>query len=166
MRRPSTRPSRSWEGSWPEPSGTAFSKPFPPVHVGFEIVPSEQEPYEPFSLGELKRLFASPVFARNERPHGGRGEAAYWLPLIALFSGARRTEIAQLKVGDVRQGDGWIWFFDLTNESEDQSLKTSFSAGSVPLHSELIRLGLLAVVTARAATDGIGAPLWRGSSRR
>ncbi|WP_407522688.1 site-specific integrase [Methylobacterium oryzisoli] len=137
----------------------AWSNPF---HVGFEIAPSEREPYEPFSIAELQRLFASPVFAKNERPRGGRGEAAFWFPLIALFSGARRTEIAQLKLGDVRQGDGEIWYFDFTSEGEDQSLKTVSSARSVPIHQELIHLGLLDLVAARASTQPPGAPLWPG----
>ena len=69
----------------------AWSNPF---HVGFDVAPAEREPYEPFSKAELMRLFASPIFAGGDRPRGGQGEAAYWLPLIALFSGARRTEIA------------------------------------------------------------------------
>jgi integrase len=137
----------------------AWSNPF---HVGFEIAPSEREPYEPFSLEELRRLFASPVFACNERPKGGRGEAAFWFPLIALFSGARRMEIAQLRVSDLRQGEGGIWYFDFTNEGEDQTLKTASSARSVPIHNELIRLGLLEALTSRAASQPTGAPLWAG----
>ena len=40
------------------------------------------------------------VFASGARPLGGAGQAAYWLPVIALYSGARRNEIAQLRVGD------------------------------------------------------------------
>lgn len=135
----------------------AWSNPF---HVGFEIAPAEREPYEPFSTGELQRLFASPVFARGARPQGGRGEAAYWFPLIALFTGARRTEIAQLKVGDVRQGEGGIWYFDFTNEGQDQNLKTASSARSVPIHSKLIALGLLEFLASRAATCGVDV-LWK-----
>ncbi|WP_336488035.1 site-specific integrase [Methylobacterium nigriterrae] len=137
----------------------AWSNPF---HVRFEIAHSEKEPYEPFTMDELRRLLASPVFAENARPQGGRGEAAFWFPLIALFSGARRTEIAQLKVGDVRQGEAEIWYFDFTSEGEDQNLKTVSSARSVPIHKELIGLGLLDVIVARASTQAAGAPLWPG----
>ncbi len=131
-----------------------------PFQVGFNVAPAEREPYEPFSIAELQRLFASPVYAHGERPNGGRGEAAYWFPLIALFSGARRTEIAQLKIGDVRQGDGGIWYFDITNEGADQNLKTASSARSVPIHHELIRLGMLDMVTERAKGHPPTAPLW------
>ena len=102
------------------------------------------------------------MFTQGVRPHGGKGEAAYWFPLISLFSGARRTEIAQLKVGDVREGESGIWFFDFSDRGEDQRLKNECSARSVPLHSELIRLGLLDYVTERARMNGSTAPLWPG----
>ena len=133
-----------------------------PFHVGFEIARSEKQPFEPFSLWELQKLFASPVFTKGLRPHGGKGEAAYWFPLISLFSGARRTEIGQLKVSDVRQGEGGIWFFDFSDRGEDQRLKNESSARSVPVHSELIRLGLLDYVAGRARTTEATAPLWAG----
>ncbi|TXN23209.1 site-specific integrase [Methylobacterium sp. WL9] len=135
----------------------AWSNPF---HVGFDVAPAEHAPYEPFSTAELQRLFSSPVFGTGERPLGGRGEAAFWFPMIALFSGARRTEIAQLKVGDIRQGEGGIWYLDITNEGTDQNLKTVSSARSVPVHHELTRLGLLDVVAARAKAQPTNAPLW------
>ena len=137
----------------------AWSNPF---HVGFEIASTDREPYEPFSTAELQQLFASPVFAQGKRPRGGGGEAAYWFPLIALFCGARRTEIAQLKIGDVRQGEGGIWYFDFTSQGDDQSLKTLSSARSVPVHAELVRLGLLEVVAKRAKAQTSNAPLWPG----
>jgi integrase len=133
-----------------------------PFHVGFEIARSDKQPFEPFTLDELQKLFASPVFTEGFRPPGGKGEAAYWFPLISLFSGARRTEIAQLKVGDVRQGEGGIWFFDFSDRGEDQHLKNESSARSVPIHSELIRSGLLDYVAERARLNDSTAPLWPG----
>lgn len=65
-----------------------------------------------------------------------------WGPLIAAYTGARLNEIAQLDLADIRQQDG-IWFFDLTDEGEDKKLKTQASRRRVPIHSELIRHGLL-----------------------
>jgi len=38
------------------------------------------------------------VFAEGARPTGGKGEAVLWLPLLALFTGARRSELAALTV--------------------------------------------------------------------
>ena len=66
----------------------------------------EEEPQrEPWEVPELQLLFSSPVFSRGARPDGGRGEAAYWLPLLALFTGARQGELAPLIVGDVTRDD-------------------------------------------------------------
>jgi integrase len=132
-----------------------------PFHVGFDISHSEREPYVPFSVDELNALFASPIYSEGARPAGGRGEAAYWFPLVALFSGARRTEVAQLKLGDIRQGAG-IWFMDFNDEGEDQNLKNSSSARSVPIHNHLLKLGLIDYVSARAKTGGPASPMWPG----
>jgi hypothetical protein len=56
-----------------------------------------------FDLASLSAIFSSPVFAEGQRPAGGKGEAAYWLPLLALFTGARLEELGQLRPGDVAE---------------------------------------------------------------
>ena len=60
---------------------------------------SQRQPWEP---EELSLLFASPIYLSGERPAGGKGEAAYWLPLLALFSGARVNELAPLCADDIK----------------------------------------------------------------
>lgn len=65
-----------------------------------------------------------------------------WGPLIGVYTGVRLNEIAQIDLADIRQQDG-IWFFDFNDEGDDKQLKTKASKRRVPLHSELIRLGLL-----------------------
>jgi hypothetical protein len=62
--------------------------------------------------------------------------------LVALFSGARRTEIAQLKVRDVRQSPAGTWFFDFTAPADDQYVKNASSARWTPIHPKLIEIGL------------------------
>ena len=37
-----------------------------------------------------------------------------WLLLILAYSGARREEIAQLLVSDIKQDQGGLWYFDIT----------------------------------------------------
>jgi len=62
----------------------------------------EDEPSRELLLADdLKKLFASPVFTEGDRPAGGKGEAAFWLPLLALFTGARQGELAGLRASDV-----------------------------------------------------------------
>jgi integrase len=102
-----------------------------------------------FGAGDLRLLFeSSPLYrgCASERHRDTPGDliirdAKFWLPLVALYSGMRAEEIAQLTVSDLRQIDG-IWAFDV-NTAADKKLKTAQSSRLVPVHSTLIRLGLL-----------------------
>jgi integrase len=131
-----------------------------PFYVTFDVSTLDKEHYEPFSVDELNKLFASPVFVSRKRQIGGKGEAAFWFPIIALYAGARRTEIAQLRLGDIRIGAGGIAFIDFNDESDDQNLKTASSARSVPIHRDLIAAGLIDYVTERARRAKAEDPLW------
>ena len=89
------------------------------------------------------KLFALPLFQNYELPadKNAGADAAYWLPIIGAFTGARITEIAQLLVADVQQEDGrWFIRFEVTEKW--QSLKRDASHRTIPMHSELVRLGL------------------------
>ena len=85
---------------------------------------------------------SGPVHANGERPKGGRGEAAYWLPLIALYSGARLAEIAQLTKVDVGTNADGVLYFDI-NRNNGKRTKSLSSIRQVPLHQRLIELGFV-----------------------
>jgi integrase len=103
---------------------------------------------EPWQLEELKVLFSSPVFTQATRPAGGRGEAAYWLPLLGLFTGARLGELAPLTVADVTADEATgISTIKVTEDLEQgRRLKNASSRRVVPIHPELVRLGFLRFV--------------------
>jgi integrase len=106
----------------------------------------EDEPgREPFEIAELRVLFSSPVFTKNDWPKAGRGEAAYWLPLLALFAGGRRGELAALRVADVQRGttSGDVMLTITEDRDAGKSLKTRNSQRTVPVHPELRKLGFL-----------------------
>lgn len=65
----------------------------------------------------------------------------YWLPLVALYSGMRLEEIAQLRVSDLRQEQD-VWVFDV-NAADGKRLKTDNSRRLVPVHDVLIARGIL-----------------------
>jgi len=67
-----------------------------------------------------------------------------------VFSGMRQEEICQLRLADIRQVDG-IWVFDL-NTRDGQQLKNATAVRQVPVHNELIRLGLLQYADNQQAT--------------
>lgn len=119
--------------------------------------------YPPFNSGQLTTIFSGPLYAgfiADGREHvpGDRRirDWRFWVPLIGLFTGARLGEITQLMCVDV-QSKHDIWFFDITDESDDgneKSLKRDSSRRVVPIHSRLIEAGLLEYVEARRTVGG------------
>lgn len=100
---------------------------------------------EPFSDSDLHKIFTSDIYTKGWRPKGGCGEAAYWIPLIGLYTGMRLEEVGQLLVPDIKCDDG-IWYFDV-NDKGDKHLKNSASVRKVPVHQKLLSLGLIEYVS-------------------
>jgi integrase len=72
----------------------------------------------------------------------------FWLPLLGLFHGNCLEEFAQLYREDVQKADG-VWVLRIHDEG-DRQVKNDQSIRSVPLHSELLRLGFLEYVAGTA----------------
>lgn len=136
-----------WDESIPQ--GVAADK----IFAGFKF-PSQQRAQDQRPMwrrSDLAKLFKTPVW-RGCKSEGRRSTAGsliirdekFWLPLIAVFSGARQEEICQLHVEDIRQEQG-IWLFDI-NMKPPRKLKNKSAVRLVPIHPELIRLGLLGYV--------------------
>ncbi|KQP81772.1 hypothetical protein ASF60_22210 [Methylobacterium sp. Leaf113] len=123
----------------------------------------EGEGRQPFDKADLGRLFATGVFTAGERPVGGCKEAAFWLPLLALLSGARQAELAQLRVADVAQDEETgVWYLDI-GTAGGRKIKTVSSRRKVPMHPELERIGLLRYRQSLLdAGEGPESPLWPG----
>ncbi len=116
----------------------------------------EPEPErEPWMVDELKLLFGSRVYCEGYRPEAGGGEAAYWLPLLALFTGARQGELAPLTADDMQNDERTGIPYIVIKEDRERGarLKTKSSRRIVPVHPELVRLGFLDLVTKRRKDD-------------
>jgi len=112
--------------------------------------PSSEKARRSFDLPALKSIFSSPVYTAGHQPKGGGGDASYWIPLLALFTGARLEELCQLHPDDVMQVpyhdkgiDASAWVIRITDEGEGQGLKNAGSRRRVPFHPELERLGFV-----------------------
>lgn len=92
---------------------------------------AKTEHYEPFSNDDLKAIFGSTYPEDMAKPDH------YWLPIVALFSGARREEIASLKASNVKTVDGVPCF-------QIEGGKTADARRVVPVHSQLNALGFMA----------------------
>lgn len=103
----------------------------------------ESEGREPWTREELSLIFNDPLWTKHAIPTDKKAgkEAAYWIPLIACYTGARLTEIAQLWTDDVATEPGKETFEFRANAQRGQQLKNTGSWRAVPMHSELIRLG-------------------------
>src|SRR4029077_7095599 len=110
----------------------------------------------PFELSDLQTIFSSPVFANSERPKGGRGEAAFWLPLLALFTGCRLNELSSLRASDIAHNEiiGTQCIFVKAEKRAGKRLKTEQSERFVPLHPQLIASGFLEYVNEQATECG------------
>lgn len=42
-----------------------------------------------FSVEQLNIIYSSPAYVSQDRPAGGAGEVAFWMPLLGLFAGGR-----------------------------------------------------------------------------
>lgn len=111
-------------------------------------------PRMPFNRDDLVAIFSQSVFTFEESTskRNGRPTYQYWAPIIALYSGLRPNEISQLKVKNIQCDDG-IWYFDINKSDQDQRLKNKNAERQVPIHSELIRLGLLRYIEGKEGNE-------------
>ncbi|MDR3299258.1 MAG: DUF4160 domain-containing protein [Candidatus Accumulibacter sp.] len=96
-----------------------------------------------FSPEDLARIFNSPIYSDHYRSVAGGKDACYWLPLLALFTGARLEELAQLLVDDVRPAKDLGWYINISDEAAHSQLKNAASRRRIPLHRTLIDCGFL-----------------------
>ncbi|PZX18563.1 hypothetical protein LX81_01199 [Palleronia aestuarii] len=89
-------------------------------------------------------FLATPVF------RGGCdevGDPMFWAPLMALLGGGREEEILQLSPDDF-ETDGGIHYYRLHN-MPGNSIKSDAGHREIPVHPELVRLGLIELVELR-----------------
>lgn len=96
-----------------------------------------------FTAEELTRLFALPIYRSGLRTAGAGGEASIWIPMIALVTGARLEEIAQLRTSDLTQHPEHGPILRVTDEDDSQRLKNEGSRRMIPLHPDFIATGFL-----------------------
>lgn len=114
-----------------------------------------------WKLPDLIKLFDDPLFTAYQLPEDGRAgaAAAYWLPLLGLFTGARISELAQLHTDDVSHDPEAGWVLSIKgSKKKGQRVKNKNSVRTVPVHPELQRLGFIDYWT-DTASRGSG-PLW------
>jgi len=123
--------------------------------IGVKPAKDKGQTRDTFSLDDIAIILNSSAVAGNFRPVGGAGEAAKWVPLIALYTGARLTEVGQLLLTDIKV-EGAIHYFDFTTLDDDgnavKTLKNATSRRRVPVHHKIIEAGFLDYLAKLRAT--------------
>jgi len=111
---------------------------------GLDIKAHTEAPRQPWSDESLTKLFNHPIWKEGVIPNDNKagGSAAYWIPLLALYSGARCSEICQLRTDDIKKESG-VWMVQIHDGDLTQRLKTNAARRSIPVHDELLRLGFV-----------------------
>lgn len=106
----------------------------------------------PYTIEELQTIFNSKIFTEGYRPKGMSGEAIYWMPLLALYSGARRNELGQLYIEDVANEDGIDFYMIKPDTKTGRTVKDN-KRRRVPIHPDLLKMGFLDYV-AKVKSEG------------
>lgn len=106
-----------------------------------------------WTIAQLGELLASPIWSgtrsrrqdvtrRHEAGPQLHRDAYWWLPIAALWSGARLEELAQLQHTDLARDRDGIAYLRIHDEG-DRKVKTTHSVRNVPVHPFLCGLGFL-----------------------
>ena len=95
-----------------------------------------------YSDSDVATIMSFPIFTAGDRPTGGAGEAARWIPLLGMFTGARMEELARLTVGDIGEEEG-VAFLYIRPGEDGRRVKNRSSIRKVPIHSRLKALGFM-----------------------
>ena len=104
----------------------------------------------PFTNTELKNFEA---YALTEETSWKK-----WSLLLAIYTGARRGELFQLRGADIKQdSDSNLFYILITDEHESQKIKTENARRRIPVHSKLIEYGFLDLISTNKGRllDGI-----------
>lgn len=101
-----------------------------------------------FSTEQLQTIYKH----LTDNPDGlVKKDSHKWVSLIAMFTGARLNEVAQLGGTDLQLHDG-VWCLSFTTDGDDANkrLKNEASRRLVPVHSVLLEQGLQDICEAAA----------------
>lgn len=118
----------------------------------------------PLKPDQISRLFA----ATAKEP---KTSALYWLPPMMLFTGARLNEVAQLRTDDIRldyngrphlsvlcldddDDEGADEAVKVVQKADKRGVKSAAARRLIPIHPELIKMGLLDFIASRHQRTG------------
>ncbi|NQY88089.1 MAG: tyrosine-type recombinase/integrase [Colwellia sp.] len=123
------------------------SNPFEGLRLGQKPITAPHEQRSRWSSDDLNTLFNF-LYKNVVKKKSNHALTNYYVSLISLYAGLRTSESCQLKVESIKKVDD-IYTFDINDVDANTKLKTLNAYRSIPIHSNLIRLGLLEYVNER-----------------
>lgn len=103
---------------------------------------SEKKPHLPYSDAQLLEMFDPKHTYFKKYPD------AFWVCMVALFTGARANSAITLQYDDIIEKDG-IWCINFIENNPIKHLKNVASERIVPIHPQLLDLGFVDYVQRR-----------------
>ena len=114
----------------------------PAQGLGIKDIQPDVEKKPSLTNDDIKKIF----FTGDYKKEAFKNPAYYWAPLIALYTGMRLEEICQWHCEDIYDEDG-VFLIDIREESQDglndKILKTKNAKRKIPIHEDLLQLGLI-----------------------
>ena len=106
-----------------------------------------------YTSRQIEQLLNGPVYTLKAPPRWRLDDYRFWLPLLGLYSGARLSELCQLRLGDIREELG-VWVVCICCSGVRQ-WKAGDAERRIPLHKVILEAEFLAFHQQRLdATDG------------
>lgn len=96
------------------------------------------ENMRPFESDDIRLIFSQKQFAEPKK----KSPQHFWVPIIAYYTGMRLGEIVQLEKRDIiHNEERGYWLIDI-NENGEKFTKNDYSIRTIPIHQDLIDIGL------------------------
>lgn len=132
--------------SWAKKEHHLDRNPFEGLRPLQDAKPSE-ETRQPFDEASLVKMFGSALYSKDDVSRE-RYPGRYWIPLLALYHGARSNELCQLEVNDIATtGDiPVICVRKASANGQTKRLKTLSAEREIPIHPKVLALGFMEFV--------------------
>jgi integrase len=122
-----------------------ISEDFTPL-LKFKITADYDNKRHPFTASDIEALFLNDEML-GKKANSLNKSYQFWVPILALHTGARINELCQLYVEDVKR-EGKHWCISINDEKE-KALKNRASRRIIPLSKTVIDIGFLKFVEQR-----------------
>ena len=105
---------------------------------------SAQKGWQRFTPEHLAKIFQPENFKKLTR------QSTRWIAVMELYTGARPNELAQIDLIDFSESDGRLCV-KITGVGDQKRTKNEHSERTIPIHPDLIALGLMDKISAQRA---------------